>query len=314
MGTTYHVTVVDWESSPAERSKLKFEVEGRLAKIDALMSTYKPKSEISRFNRSRLLTPFPVSPETLIVVEKALEFSRLSDGAFDPTVGGLVDLWGFGPTPRSDPPKDSEIAAALKTAGYKRLSTRKSPPALIKAVPELEIDLSAIAKGYSVDFVAAALENRGIKNFLVEVGGEVVAKGKNPSGGPWRIGIDKPKENALPGDDLTAIVPLSGRAMATSGSYRNFIKKGGKRLPHFIDPRTGRPVPHTLASASIIAPTCIEADAAATAVMVMGLEKAKVWLNGHPQWKGYLGDVPKKGAYSVWASEGSNYKEPSPGP
>ncbi len=304
MGTTYHVTVAGWKSSPAQRSQLKFEVEGRLEQIDALMSTYKPKSEVSRFNRSKSRAPFAVSAETLKVVSEALRFSEMSGGAFDPTVGRLVDLWGFGPTRRSGPPKDSAVAAALKTTGYKRLTTRKSPPALIKAVPELEIDLSAIAKGYGADAVAEALKSRGIKDFLVEVGGEVVAAGMNVMGEPWRIGIDKPKEGALPGDELSAVVPLSGAAMATSGSYRNFIKKGGKRLPHFIDPRTGRPVTHSMVSATVTAPTCLEADAAATVLMVLGPERSREWLKANPRFNALLISLGPDGAFQQWTTRG----------
>ncbi|MFC1679459.1 FAD:protein FMN transferase [Elusimicrobiota bacterium] len=315
MGTTYHVSIAHRTLAPEQLAMLHAGIEKRLEGINKLMSTYDPQSEISRFNRSRSGKPFPVSPETAEVVEEALTFARDSGGAFDPTVGPLVDLWGFGPgKSQRSVPSDKAIGKTIRSVGHSRLRVVDGAPALIKDIPGLRVDLGAIAKGYGVDTVAALLVEGGFTDFMVEIGGEVVAHGLNPDGERWRIGIDQPADNALPGQDLSAVVPLSGAALATSGNYRNFFLKGGKRYSHFIDPKTGKPITHMLASVSVIAPTCMTADAAATTVMVLGPERGKTWIRRHPDWEAMLLIGKPDGTFDAVATKGFPDYLPDPVP
>ena len=262
MGTRYRVLLsgpggVDGSIATGVRQVLE--------RVDRRMSTYKPESEVSRFNASRDTGWFPVSAETARVVAKALETWRESGGAFDITVAPLVDLWGFGP--RLVPervPAGAEIEAALAHTGSRHLAVRLEPPALRKELPELEIDLSAIAKGYAVDAVAAWLEARGIHDYLVELGGEVRVSGQHPDGRPWRVAVERAAEGRA------GVLELSAGAVATSGDYRIWFEIDGVRYSHEIDPRTGRPVSHGLAQVTVLAPSCMEADAWATTLLVLG--------------------------------------------
>ncbi|MFH2203877.1 MAG: FAD:protein FMN transferase [Elusimicrobiota bacterium] len=304
MGTSYHITLA--ETMPPDRQgRLKSDIDILLAAINKKMSTYDPESELSRFNRSISRQPFSVSPETLDVVRTARRIAEETRGAFDPTIGPLVDLWGFGPAARSkELPGDTAIAAARSHTGYRRLKTWDTPPALGKDISSLRVDLSAIAKGYGVDAVARLIKARGHQNFMVEIGGEVFAQGKNPRGRPWRIGIDTPHDGAPPGGQFSAFVSLHNAALATSGGYRNFYTRDGRRYAHFIDPRTGRPVEHGLASVSITAPTCMEADAAATAVMVLGAERGRGFIEEHPGWEALFISADEKGGFTVTSTPG----------
>ncbi len=266
MGTTYHIS---WVDDVPESGKIQQLVDARLVEINKLMSTYDPESELSRFNQSKQTDWFPVSSETANVVQAALEVSELSGGAFDPTVGRLVRLWNFGRGERtSEPPSDEEIQDALKSVGAKLIKVRDEPPAISKSHPDTELDLSAIAKGYAVDAVLLLLKEQGIENGMVEIGGEVrVAGSKNDA--PWTIAIERPESMS---QSLHAKVELTDEALATSGNYRNYFEKDGIRYSHTIDPRTGRPVTHQLASVSIVAEDCMHADAWATTLMVLGSE------------------------------------------
>ena len=267
MGTTWSVRFAK-PLSADESAAVRVKIEGVLGAVDAAMSTWRPDSELSRFNAAETTDWFPVSAETAAVVRLALEIAGASGGAFDPTVGPLVDLWSFGPEGRPRAvPTDAEIAARRAFVGWELLAVRDDPPALRKADPRVRVDLSAVAKGYGVDAVLAALPADG--GCLVEIGGEVRTRGRKADGSAWRVGIERP----VP--DRRAVqrgVSLTDRAMATSGDYRNFFVAGGVRYSHTIDPRTGRPVPDGLASASVVAETCAEADALATAVMVLGAD------------------------------------------
>ncbi|MBK6286819.1 MAG: FAD:protein FMN transferase [Gammaproteobacteria bacterium] len=267
MGTTYHVTVVEPPrrlSQPAAGEG----VDAALQQVNALMSTYRPESEVSRFNAAPPDAWFAVSPETLDVVETALEIHALSAGAFDITVGPLVDLWGFGAGAKGADrvPSEQDIARAAARVGSAALSVRREPPALRKSA-EREIDLSAIAKGYGVDRAALWLEAAGVANYMVEVGGEVRTAGNNPDGHEWRIGIEAPE--LMRGRALAAIA-VSGKSIATSGDYRNYFERDGKRYSHTIDPATARPIEHGLASVTVVAQDCKTADALATAIDVLG--------------------------------------------
>jgi len=265
MGTTYSVQIVDLPGA-SSRGDLHARVHGALRAIERRMSTYDQGSELSRFNASDSTEWFPVSPDTLEVVAEALRVSRLSGGAFDVTVGSLVALWGFGPggTRRRPPPE--AIAAALGEVGFERLETRASPPAIRKRVSGVSVDLSAIAKGFAVDEVARLLVAAGARDFLVEVGGELRASGRNPRGEPWRVAVERPPpaQRAAP-----CLLHLLDAAVASSGDYRNAFEEQGVRYTHVIDPRTGRPVSTGVASATVLAASAMEADAFATALMVL---------------------------------------------
>jgi thiamine biosynthesis lipoprotein len=267
MGTTYTVTM---DALPADvsLSTLRQDVGAILDRIEDRMSTYDDASELSRFNANQTTDWVAMSAETVDVVDAAIAVSELTDGGFDITVGPLVDLWGFGPAAGPPAiPSDDAIAAILERVGYRQVRTRREPPALRKSHPEVEIDLSAIAKGYAVDEVAEYLESVDVSDFLIEVGGEMRARGRHPRGVPWRIGIERP----VPGPrSVHRVLLLENAALATSGDYRNFFEVEGWRFSHTIDPRTGRPVTHALASVSVVDVTAMRADALATGLTVLG--------------------------------------------
>ncbi len=274
MGTTWHVTVVT--QGDAQPKALASGVQGVLDGIHHDMSTYLPDSDLSRFNRAGVDEAVPVSARTLAVTLAALDVARETDYAFNPAVGALVELWGFGAAEaRPALPDDSAIEAAMATARLDRLQVDAAASALRKSAP-LSLDLSAIAKGYGVDQVAQWLEQQGLGDYLVEVGGELKTAGRNPDGRLWRVGIEKPQ--LVPGQAELAIA-LSGQAIATSGDYRNYREVDGQRFSHEIDPRTGRPISHNLASASVIADSAMLADGYATALMVMGPDAALRFAN-----------------------------------
>jgi len=270
MGTNYLVKIA---RSPDNLSlpKLQRAIDEVLEQINDAMSTYRTMSEISRFNRSPSTDWFAVSPATAVVVAAAQQISRESGGAFDVTVGPLVNLWGFGPgANQRQVPSVEKIAQALAGSGFQNLQVREAPPALRKRTGKLVIDLSAIAKGYAVDRIAALLEDFSINDFLVEIGGEIITRGAKADGSAWTVGIE------LPDDELRTVqevLALSNSALATSGDYRNFFEQDGKRYSHTINPRTGRPVTHQLASVTVVADSCMLADGWATALMVLGPEQ-----------------------------------------
>lgn len=266
MGTRYHITVVD---VPAQlhRAQLQQLIDRELKAVNQEMSTYIPDSELMRFNRAPVSEEVEVSEHLAQVVGLSLDIYRQSQGAFDITVGPLVDLWGFGPEPQADKvPSDEAINKLTQVLGSDALSVRDNPPRLEKSRP-VAIDLSAIAKGHGVDRVAELLHSHDIENYMVEIGGELRTLGTNPKGERWSIGIESP--NAA-GRVVQRAIHVSGKAVATSGDYRNYYEYDGKRYAHSIDPRTGRPLEHKLASVTVIADTCAEADGLATALNVMG--------------------------------------------
>jgi thiamine biosynthesis lipoprotein len=269
MGTTYAVKLYD-TVGVVHAGTLQSEIDALLERINDQMSTWRPDSELSRFNQSTGSDWFSVSAETARVVEAAQSISTLTRGAFDVTVGSVVNLWGFGPDGgRAGPPSPRQIETAMKRVGYGQLSVRASPSALRKQHPDIYVDLSAIAKGFAVDELARLLDARRISSYLVEIGGELRARGDKPDGSPWKVAIERP----VPGErSAQSIVELRDAAIATSGDYRNYLEKGGRRYSHTVDPRTGRPIAHGLASVSVIAVSAMRADALATAIMVMGPE------------------------------------------
>ncbi|HXH02847.1 MAG TPA: FAD:protein FMN transferase [Candidatus Competibacteraceae bacterium] len=267
MGTSYSVKYLAGAAAPAAAA-LQEEIERLLAAINKTMSTYDPDSELSRFNRAPADDWVAVSVELYTVVAAARRISELSDGAFDITVGPLVNLWGFGPQPPRDRvPPAAAIAAARERVGYRMLALRNQPPALRKTRPDLYVDLSAIAKGYAVDRVAELLERHAIRDYLVEIGGELRASGRNAQASPWRVAVEKPLAGAR---SVETVIAVERGSIATSGDYRNFFEVDGQRYSHEIDPHSGWPIAHRLASVTVVADNCMEADAWATALLVLG--------------------------------------------
>jgi len=281
MGTTWHARGsfrTEGRGQAADLAQVLRAIRGAVERVDGLMSTYKPDSELSRFNQGPGGVGVPVSAETALVVEAALGVAASSDGAFDPTVMPLVDLWGFGPAGRElEAPSAEALAAARALTGWQRVQVAQDAegrPTLRKEDTGIRLDLSAIAKGYGVDAACEALEALGLVDYLIEVGGELRCHGQAPSGEAWRIGIDAPGDMSAPGAALQTVLTPGNAAVATSGDYRNFRQIDGERISHTIDPRSGHPLSHGLASVSILAPTCMLADALATACMVLGPEAA----------------------------------------
>lgn len=265
MGTTFSVRWVDVNEDRIQQ--IRNQVGKALAEVNQQMSTYIATSELSLFNALPAGSEMEVSPALASVINQAVELSRISDGAFDVTVGPLVNLWGFGPEGRVvKAPDEAEITAGLAQIGYDKISLLANPSRLKKAEGQY-VDLSAIAKGYGVDVLAELLEAEGIGNYLVEIGGELRAKGVKPDESHWRIAIEAPV-----GDErsIERIINVKDTGIATSGDYRNYFEEKGVRYSHTIDPSTGRPINHRLASVTVLRPTAAEADGLATTLMVMG--------------------------------------------
>ncbi len=270
MGTSYSVKLVGpaGQTDQPDRQEMATEIARILEQIEALMSTWRPDSEISAFNQSAGTDWFAISDETHAVLSAAQEISSLTGGAFDVTVGPLVNLWGFGPLPmREQPPTSEEITRARERTGYKQLSLRTTPPALRKQHPEITVDLSAIAKGYAVDRLAVLLDAHNISNYLVEIGGELRARGHNARGEQWTVAVERPLANQR---SLQRLLHIQDHAVATSGNYRNFFDHDGQRYSHTIDPRVGVPVTHDLASVTVVGRSAMMVDALATGFTVLG--------------------------------------------
>jgi thiamine biosynthesis lipoprotein len=284
MGTAYHVKVAD-AAAAVRVDELRTDVEKVLAEIDRQMSTWRSDSEVSRFNRARAGEWLAVSAATAEVVAAAQAISRKTDGALDVTVGPLVRLWHFGPNTMANgknknksrqfvPPDEEAINSARRVVGYRRLDVRMNPPALRKAIDGLEVDLSSIASGYAIDQLAKLLAEHGLTNWLVEIGGEVRAAGRRDDGEPWQVAIERP----VAGEPLMqSVVPLADVAIATAGDYHKFFNYGGRRYSHIIDPATGRPIEHSLASVTVVADTCTAADGWDTPLLVLGPEPTRAW-------------------------------------
>ncbi|PHM68977.1 FAD:protein FMN transferase [Xenorhabdus sp. KJ12.1] len=271
MGTYYSVKYVADSSVPSPENMQK-EIDRLLEEVNDQMSTYRPNSELSRFNQSHEVnTPFPVSAATAKVVKEAIRINKLTDGALDVTVGPLVNLWGFGPEGRvTKAPTEDELATRRAWIGIDKLSVEGN--SLIKSIPELYVDLSSIAKGYGVDVVAEYLASQNIGNYMVDIGGEVRTAGNNGKGTPWRIAIEKPSDSGMTQSAQEIIAP-GNMAVATSGDYRNYFEQNGVRYSHTINPKTGRPIAHNLVSITVIAPSCMSADGFSTGIDVLGPEK-----------------------------------------
>ena len=270
MGTSYHITIVADQLPPED---LEQQIERLLSKVDNSMSTYKKDSEISQFNRLPIGQTMTISQEFAEVVEISQKIWQLSNGAFDPTIGPLVDLWGFGPGERHDSiPSSETIALTQAKIGFDSVVLKEQTLSKTKSVA---LDLSAVAKGYAVDRVANLLEMLALPDYLVEIGGEIRVSGFNSDGIAWRIAMELPQLFA----EVDRVINITDIAVATSGDYRNYFEKDGVRYSHTIDPKTGMPIDHNLASVTVLSPSCAEADAWATAFSVIGAEQGLALAN-----------------------------------
>lgn len=295
-GTTYHIT---YQSD----GNLKKEIEETLKAVDQEFSMFNPQSTVALINEGKRPT---LSDDFLEVYQLAQQVNEESDGAFDITVAPLVNAWGFG-FKNQQMPNNHQIDSLRRLVGMEHVSLAgaKGSQYVRFQRPRMMLDFSAIAKGYGTDRVARLLMSHDVANFMVEIGGEVYAKGNSEKRLPWRIGVSKPVDD--PDNDaqeLETVLNVTNQAMATSGNYRNFYYKGGRKYAHTIDPKTGRPVQHSLLSATVLAPTCAEADAYATSFMVMGLDKARQVLERKKQLQAYFIYQNAQGGLSVWKSEG----------
>jgi FAD:protein FMN transferase len=270
MGTYYSVKVA---RPPAGMSAetLQPEVLSALDQVIAEISTYDTNSELSRLNRNTSTDWIPVSPNLYRVIAEGQRIAALTDGTFDITIGPLVNLWGFGPESRADRlPTPAEITAAKARVGWRKLELRASPPAVRKARGDVYIDLSALGEGYGTDRLAALLEAHGAKDYMVAIAGAIRAKGRNAAGKPWAIAIEEPLPDQR---SVHRIIPIADQALSTSGDYRNFFEKNGKRYSHEIDPMTGAPVDRKLGSVTVVGDVGMAVDGLATALMVLGEDR-----------------------------------------
>lgn len=289
-GTSYNIT---YQSN----DNLKPEIEKVLAEVDASLSPFNEKSVITHVNKNETVT---LDDHFITVFRLSSEIYKDTEGAFDITVAPLVNAWGFG-FKNGITPDCHTIDSLMQFVGFDKVKLQDGK--IIKTDDRLMLDCSAIAKGYGVDAVARLLKSKGIDNYMVEIGGEIVASGENPKGAPWRIGVSKPDDDSVSvSNEIQGIINISNRAMATSGNYRNFYYKGGKKYAHTIDPKTGCPVQHSILSATVVSDECAKADAYATAFMVMGLDKAKAVLARHKDMMAYFIYSDDKGNNKVWYS------------
>ena len=269
-GTVYNITY-------QYDGDLKVEIDEELKRFDGSLSPFNDTATITRINRNE-----DIVPDTFFtnVFHRSMEISEETDGAFDITVAPLANAWGFG-FKKGAFPDSAMIDSLLEITGYTKVALSEEGK-VVKLDQRMMLSCSAVAKGYAVDVIAQFLAKKGIKNFMVEIGGEIVAQGENPKKDLWRIGINKPVDDLSINQELQTVLSVTGVGIATSGNYRNFYYKDGKKYAHTIDPRTGYPVQHNILSATVIAKDCMSADAYATAFMVMGLEEAERFANAHP--------------------------------
>lgn len=272
MGTTWHVSYIGATPGPSP-DQLQSGIEGLLEQLNLSMSTYLADSQISQFNALEANTWFRTSPDFFQVLSTALEVGRQSEEAYDVTVAPLVDLWGFGPGGIvSLPPTEQEIAALMNRVGQSNLRLDKENFSVMK-LNNLSLDFSSLAKGYAVDRVAEWLLEKGVDRFMVEVGGEMRLSGLSGRADLWRIAIEQPENSSR---SVAITINLTGAAVATSGDYRNYFEVDGQRFSHMIDPRSGYPIAHDLVSVTVVHPSCMIADAWATALAVLGADRAMV--------------------------------------
>ena len=289
-GTTFSVT---YQCD----SDLSHSIKDELMKVDFSLSPFNEKSVITAINNNQEVTPDKMFMDVFTL---AMEVSRETEGAFDITVAPLVNAWGFG-FKNGGKPTTQQVDSLRRIIGYQKVSVVNGK--IHKQDPRMMLDCSAIAKGYGTDVVARFLRSRGVNNYMVEVGGEIVTKGVNPDRLPWKVGVIKPDDDSLNvSHELQTILNVTDIAMATSGNYRRFYYKNGKKYAHTIDPKTGYPVQHNILSATVLAKTCAQADAYATSFMVLGLDGAKKILERHPELMAYFIYDDGQGKNAVWFS------------
>lgn len=289
-GTVYHITY----QSDVNYQK---EIEAELMKVDQSLSPFNKTSIISSVNRNEKVKVNEMFSEVFNLAES---ISKETHGAFDITVAPMVNAWGFG-FKTGNPPTKQTIDSLRAIVGYQKVALKDGY--VVKSNPKTMLDCSAIAKGFGSDVVARFLKKKGINNYMVEIGGEIVVRGNSDKKLPWRIGINKPTDDSLnTNQELQDVVNVTDIAMATSGNYRNFYYKNGKKYAHTIDPKTGYPVQHNILSATVLAKDCATADAYATSFMVMGLDGAKKILEKHPELDAYLIYSDHKGSNKIWYS------------
>ena len=291
-GTVYKITYQC-------KDDLKPEIEAELKRFDQSLSPFNDSSVISRVNRNEELVTDSFFQTCF---NRSMEISRETEGAFDITVAPLANAWGFG-FKKGTFPDSLMIDSLLQFTGYEKVKLENGM--VIKQGPRTMLSCSAVAKGYSVDVVAHLLDRKGIKNYMVDIGGEVVVKGKNATGDLWRIGINKPYDDSLAvKQDIQTILNLTDVGMATSGNYRNYYYKDGKKYAHTIDPRTGYPVQHSILSSTVVAEDCMTADALATSFMVMGLEEAEKFCKANPMIDAYFIYSGENGEFKTYYTDG----------
>ncbi len=289
-GTVYTITY-QCDSNLHEAIKVE------LQRVDNSLSPFNTRSIITAINQNQDVKPDKLF---LTVFNKAQEISRETDGAFDITVAPLVNAWGFG-FKNGAQPDGHQVDSLRQLIGYEKVILKNG--SIVKQNPDMMLDCSAIAKGFGSDVVAHLLKQHGVKNFMVEIGGEIVVSGVNPQRLPWKIGVTKPTDDSLSvNGEIQSVLNVTDLAMATSGNYRNFYYKGGKKYAHTIDPKTGYPVQHSLLSATVLAKDCATADAYATSFMVLGVDGAKKVLKRHPELMAYLIYSDSNGQNAVWCS------------
>lgn len=276
---------------------LQQEINAEFKKYNLIFSHYEKESTISKINNNEDVEP---EPEFISCFEKAMTVSEITNGAFDITAGPLVNAWGFGPEDRKNMTQE-KVDSLLRITGFEKIKLVEGK--ILKDFPEMKLDMSAIAKGYTCDLIGNFLGEKGCENYMVDIGGEVVAKGKNDRGKVWTIGIREPIEDPFI-NDLNAVLQLPDMAMATSGNYMNFYEEDGKKFAHTIDPKTGYPVQHSLLSATVLANDCMTADAFATAFMVLGKDLGIETARQVPGLEIYFIYADEQGKNQVYASEG----------
>lgn len=308
-GTFYSVTY-QWNDD------LQADIEAELLQVDSALSMFNPQSVISHFNREGTIASHKAVNRQPIdmffdVYRLAMKVSEDTNGAFDITVAPLVNAWGFGFKSLAQKGDSADIQPGMPTrhqvdsirqfVGWQKVSLKGTT--VKKSDPRIMLDCSAIAKGYGVDVVARLLKSKGVTNFVVEIGGEVVTSGISPRRVPWTVGVVKPTDDSLlVGNEYQTVLNVTDKAMATSGNYRNFYYKNGKKYAHTIDPKTGYPVQHNILSATVLADDCATADAYATSFMVLGLDGTRRILDRHPELMAYLIYSDEKGNLAVWYS------------
>lgn len=291
-GTVYNITYQN-------ENNLKDSIEAELKRIDQEFSMFNSQSTVSMVNRGEAAV---LSDRFLEVYDLAATIYGETSGAFDITVAPLVNAWGFG-FKHEQLPTDQQVDSLCEFIGMHHVKLDRKGRSLSKDDARVMLDFSAIAKGYGADCVARVLARNGVRNYMVEIGGEVVMRGKSPHSTPWRIGVTKPTEDSLQtSQELQTVLNVTNCALATSGNYRNFYYNGGRKYAHTIDPQTGYPVQHSLLSATVLAENCATADAYATAFMVLGMERAKEVLSRHPELQAYFIYSDEQGNYAVWSS------------